>query len=70
MFLPFPLPSYISSLHSFPFLPSLFFRSIVLTHNRDDLTVEVIFFGNSDKSGDVVLNKEARASAADVKAKL
>ncbi|KAF8855934.1 protein serine/threonine phosphatase 2C [Acephala macrosclerotiorum] len=37
---------------------------------RDDLTVEVIFFGNSDKSGDVVLNKEASASAADVKAKL
>ncbi|KUJ12202.1 protein serine/threonine phosphatase 2C [Mollisia scopiformis] len=37
---------------------------------RDDLTVEVIFFGNSDKSGDVVLNKEASASAGDVKAKL
>lgn len=37
---------------------------------RDDLTVEVIFFGNSDKSGDVVLNKEASATAADVKAKL
>jgi pyruvate dehydrogenase phosphatase len=38
--------------------------------NRDDLTVEVIFFGNGDKSGDVVLNKEASASAQDVKAKL
>jgi len=37
---------------------------------RDDLTVEVIFFGESDKSGDVVLNKEASASAGDVKAKL
>ena len=38
--------------------------------NRDDLTVEVIFFGDSDKSGDVVLNKEASASASEVKAKL
>ncbi|EHK96346.1 putative protein phosphatase 2C like protein [Glarea lozoyensis 74030] len=37
---------------------------------RDDLTVEVIFFGNSDKSGDVVVNKEASASAKDIKAKL
>ncbi|KAL5328204.1 hypothetical protein ACEPPN_001700 [Leptodophora sp. 'Broadleaf-Isolate-01'] len=37
---------------------------------RDDLTVEVIFFGNSDKSGDVVVNKEASASAAEPKAKL
>jgi pyruvate dehydrogenase phosphatase len=32
--------------------------------------VEVIFFGESDKSGDVVLNKEASASANGVKAKL
>jgi len=37
---------------------------------RDDLTVEVIFFGESDQSGDVVVNKEASASASDVKAKL
>lgn len=37
---------------------------------RDDLTVEVIFFGESNKSGDVVVNKEASASAGDVKAKL
>ncbi|KAG9228648.1 phosphatase 2C-like domain-containing protein [Amylocarpus encephaloides] len=37
---------------------------------RDDLTVEVIFFGNSDKSGDVVVNKEASASAKEIKAKL
>ncbi|TVY94042.1 [Pyruvate dehydrogenase [acetyl-transferring]]-phosphatase 1, mitochondrial [Lachnellula willkommii] len=37
---------------------------------RDDLTVEVIFFGNSDKSGNVVVNKEASASAKDIKAKL
>jgi len=38
--------------------------------DRDDLTVEVIFFGDSEKSGDVVLNKEASASAGDAKAKL
>lgn len=37
---------------------------------RDDLTVEVIFFGGSDKSGDVIVNKEASASAKDIKAKL
>jgi hypothetical protein len=43
---------------------------IVLKKLRDDLTVEVIFFGNSDKSGDVVVNKEASASVNDIKAKL
>ena len=37
---------------------------------RDDLTVEVIFFGEGDKSGNVVQNTEASASAADIKAKL
>ncbi|KAM3072502.1 [Pyruvate dehydrogenase [acetyl-transferring]]-phosphatase 1, mitochondrial [Clarireedia jacksonii] len=37
---------------------------------RDDLTVEVIFFGNGEKSGDVVVNKEASASASNVQAKL
>jgi pyruvate dehydrogenase phosphatase len=42
----------------------------VLIVPSDDLTVEVIFFGNSDKSGDVVVNKEASASAKDIKAKL
>jgi pyruvate dehydrogenase phosphatase len=36
---------------------------------RDDLTVEVIFFGNSDKTGDLVVNKDASASN-DIKAKL
>jgi hypothetical protein len=36
----------------------------------DDLTVEVIFFGNGEKSGDVVVNKEASASASNVQAKL
>ncbi|CAG8981943.1 hypothetical protein HYALB_00013824 [Hymenoscyphus albidus] len=37
---------------------------------RDDLTVEVIFFGNSRKSGDVVINKEASASAKEIQSKL
>lgn len=38
---------------------------------RDDLTVEVIFFGDSaEKNGEVVLNKEASATAADAKPKL
>ena len=41
-----------------------------LTFSRDDLTVEVIFFGTGDKSGDVVVNKEASATAKDIKAKL
>jgi hypothetical protein len=41
-----------------------------LIFQSDDLTVEVIFFGNSDKSGDVVVNREASASAKDIKAKL
>jgi len=37
----------------------------------DDLTVEVIFFGNGEKGGDVVVNKEASAaSGSDIKAKL
>jgi hypothetical protein len=40
--------------------------------NRDDLTVEVIFFGEGPASGNVTLNKEASASSSpgDVKAKL
>jgi pyruvate dehydrogenase phosphatase len=42
----------------------------VLTISSDDLTVEVIFFGNGDKSGDVVVNKEASAATHDIKAKL
>jgi len=42
----------------------------MLIENRDDLTVEVVFFGSSDKSGDVVLNKDASASANEAKAKL
>lgn len=31
---------------------------------RDDLTVQVIFFGNGEKSGNVELNKEASATAS------
>jgi len=45
------------------------FGGILTNGHRDDLTVEVIFFGDGEKSGDVVRNKEASA-AGDVKAKL
>ncbi|KAK3997172.1 hypothetical protein QBC44DRAFT_230189 [Cladorrhinum sp. PSN332] len=39
---------------------------------RDDLTVQVIFFGNGEQTGEVVVNKEATASEVEkaVKAKL
>ena len=37
---------------------------------RDDLTVEVIFFGEGDKSGDVVLNPEASNPSLGAKPKL
>jgi len=38
---------------------------------RDDLTVQVIFFGEGAETGNVTVNKEASASSsADVKAKL
>ncbi|KAJ9141818.1 Protein phosphatase 2C [Pleurostoma richardsiae] len=37
---------------------------------RDDLTVQVIFFGHGDKTGEVVVNKEATAPPKPVKAKL
>jgi pyruvate dehydrogenase phosphatase len=37
---------------------------------RDDLTVEVIFFGEGNTSGNVTLNKEASAPAPEVKSKL
>ncbi|KAH6639496.1 phosphatase 2C-like domain-containing protein [Boeremia exigua] len=46
-------------------LPSPFSRRY-----RDDLTVEVIFFGESAANGTVTLNKEASASASEPKAKL
>jgi len=44
----------------------------MLIFARDDLTVEVIFFGEGPASGNVTLNEEASASAApeEVKAKL
>lgn len=37
---------------------------------RDDLTVEVIFFGNGAKTGDVTVNHEATANTNDFKPKL
>lgn len=37
---------------------------------RDDLTVQVIFFGNGSPAGDVVVNQEATGPAAAIKAKL
>ena len=37
---------------------------------RDDLTVEVIFFGEGDGSGDVILNAEATAPNLGARAKL
>jgi len=38
--------------------------------HSDDLTVEVIFFGNGEKTGDVKINEEASANIKDVKPKL
>ncbi|KAF2035530.1 protein serine/threonine phosphatase 2C [Setomelanomma holmii] len=46
-------------------LPSPFSRRY-----RDDLTVEVIFFGEGNANGNVTLNKEASAAAPEPKAKL
>ena len=46
-------------------LPSPFSRRY-----RDDLTVEVIFFGEGAGTGNVTLNKEASAAEPEVKAKL
>ncbi|KAL2136704.1 hypothetical protein VTI74DRAFT_2115 [Chaetomium olivicolor] len=37
---------------------------------RDDLTVQVIFFGNGERTGEVVVNLEATAPGREVKAKL
>jgi pyruvate dehydrogenase phosphatase len=48
-------------------------RSLELTEqNRDDLTVEVIFFGEGEATGNVVINKEATAvsCSGELKAKL
>ena len=48
-------------------LPSPFSRRY-----RDDLTVQVIFFGNGEQTGEVLVNKEATATpaSAELKAKL
>lgn len=43
---------------------------LLLIACRDDLTVEVIFFGEGITTGNVTLNKEASAPAPEVKAKL
>lgn len=51
---------------NFPFL----FIGLISPRNRDDLTVEVIFFGEGDNSGDVVRNPDASASNFGLKAKL
>ena len=44
------------------------FRRTLISHS-DDLTVEVIFFGNAPKNGNVTMNQDATA-AIDVKPKL
>lgn len=47
---------------------------LIFAHPRDDLTVEVIFFGDevahNKSGGDVVLSPEATASNLGAKAKL
>lgn len=49
-------------------------QDLLLTWNRDDLTVEVIFFGEGEITGNVTINSEATASMAtgngELKAKL
>ena len=56
-----PLPTPIEYIKSLPTNPP----------PRDDLTVEVIFFGEGgDSAGDVLLNTEASAPGLGVKAKL
>lgn len=42
----------------------------LLIISRDDITVEVIFFGESANDGSVTINKEATASAESAKPKL
>lgn len=43
---------------------------LLTTLPSDDLTVQVIFFGYGEKTGEVVVNKEASATAKPVMAKL
>lgn len=51
----------------------MFADNVIPTH-RDDLTVQVIFFGNGEKaqnqSEEVVINKDATAPPKPLKAKL
>ena len=49
---------------------NLFAQSNTDSSNRDDLTIEVIFFGEGENTGTVTLNKDASASGGEVKAKL
>jgi len=51
-------------------LPLLYVKTDPLIRYRDDLTVEVIFFGEGERSGDVIMNAEASAPGLGVKAKL
>jgi pyruvate dehydrogenase phosphatase len=44
--------------------------SVVANVRRDDLTVEVIFFGEGAANGSVTLNRDASAAAPEAKAKL
>ena len=46
------------------------FICTVLIFDRDDLTVQVIFFGEGDKTGDVALNPEASNPGLGSKPKL
>jgi pyruvate dehydrogenase phosphatase len=34
-------------------------------HHSDDLTVQVIFFGYGEKTGEILMNQEATAPAAE-----
>lgn len=55
------------------FCSRMFSDNVIHTH-RDDLTVQVIFFGNGEKaanqSEEVVINKDATAPPKPLKAKL
>lgn len=44
-------------------------KTDILPFHSDDLTVQVIFFGNGPKTGEVKINEEATAQE-DIKAKL
>jgi len=44
--------------------------SILTVSRRDDLTVQVIFFGKGEKTGEVTVNLDATAQPDEPKAKL